>query len=71
VDHLQGASVGSYDGLGRGVVPVDVGGVDGHADGGDLEVVADPGQHLPAMLGGYGLRCHGAADQGSVDRAVV
>jgi hypothetical protein len=46
-------------------------GVDGHADGGDLEVVADPGQHLPAMLGGYGLRCHGAADQGSVDRAVV
>ncbi|GCE20085.1 hypothetical protein KDK_38850 [Dictyobacter kobayashii] len=34
-------------------------------------MVADPGQHLPAMLGGYRLRCHGAADQGGVDPAVV
>jgi hypothetical protein len=56
VDHLQAAPVGSYDGLDRGVVRVDVGGVDGHAYGGDLEVVADPGQHLPAVLGGYRLR---------------
>ena len=71
MDHLQGAPVGSYDGLDRRVVRVDVGGIDGHAYGGDLEVVADPGQHLPAVLGGYRLWCHGAANQGGVDPAVV
>ncbi len=71
LDHLQGAPMGSDDGLDRGVVRVDVGGVDGHAYGGDLEVVADPGQHLPAVLGGDRLRCHGTADQGGVDPALV
>ncbi|MFD1538896.1 hypothetical protein [Nonomuraea guangzhouensis] len=40
LDHLEGAPVGSYDGLDRGIVQLEVGGVDGHADGGDLEVVA-------------------------------
>lgn len=71
MDHLQGAPVGSYDGLDGGVVRVDVRGVDGHAYGGDLEVVADPGQHPPAVLGGHRFRCHGAADQGGVDPAVA
>ena len=71
VNHLQGAPVGAYDGLDRGVVRVNVGGIDGHAYGGDLEMVADPGQHLPAMLGGYRFRCHGAANQGGVDLAFV
>jgi hypothetical protein len=41
----------------------DVRGVDGHADGGDLKVVADPGQHPPAVLGCYRFRRHGAADE--------
>src|SRR4051794_30532560 len=36
VDHLQDTPVGSYDGLDRGGVRVDVGGVDGDAHGGDL-----------------------------------
>jgi hypothetical protein len=48
-----------------------MGGVDGHADSGDPEVVAHPGEDPPALLGGDRLRRHGAADEGGVDGAVA
>src|SRR3954462_3896150 len=43
MDHPQRTPVGAHDGLNGEVVRGDVGGVDGYTDGGDLEVVTDPG----------------------------
>jgi hypothetical protein len=51
-DRPQRPLVGPHQRLQRWVIQGDMGGVNGHADGRDLEVIADPGQQVePFFLG--------------------
>ena len=47
-----------------------MGGVDDDADRGDLEMVADPGQHMESLFCGHLFGRKGAADIGRVDGSV-
>ena len=69
-EQLQRALIGTRQGLQGGAVQRNMGGVDHDADSGDLEVVADPGQHMESFFCRHLFGRKGAADVGGVDGSV-
>src|SRR5208283_4426314 len=69
-DGGKGSPVGAHQRLQRRVVARDASGIRGNPHGGDLKVVADPGQHRKALLGRDLFGRERAADVGGVEGAV-